>query len=243
MGFLTGSVFSLVIPAMRRWDLQSSRGVDRFIAISKVVAERISRHYGRKSDVIYPPVDVEYFSALDREEGDYVLYLGRLVPYKRPDIALLAARNLDIPIKFVGEGPELTTLREIGYAKADFLGFLERDQLREVLSGARALIFPPEEDFGITPLEATAAGVPVAAYGAGGATETIIEGVTGEFFREQNPASATEALRRVLKLEMDRDACLRHASKFDAERFKREINLYVNESWEKFGSEGQLLPS
>jgi glycosyltransferase involved in cell wall biosynthesis len=179
-------------------------------------------------------VDVEYFASGEKREKDYLIYLGRLVPYKRPDIALLAAKELGLPIKFVGDGPELENLQAIGYDGADFLGFLPREQLLEMLSGARALIFPPEEDFGITPLEGTAAGVPVAAYGVGGATETVREGETGSFFMEQTPESAAAAVRRALEIKVDKDAFVSHAMQFNTERFKREIADYINRAWEDF---------
>ena len=169
--------------------------VDRFVAISKAIAARIKDRYGRDSEIIFPPVDVDSF-APSTEIDDYFLVVSRLAPYKRIDLAVAACTKLGLPLKIIGSGRDSESLRSIAGPTVEFLGRLEDAQVKHHLARCKALIFPGEEDFGIVPVEAQASGRPVVAYGAGGALETVVEGRTGEFFRNSTVDSLMGALSR-----------------------------------------------
>ena len=169
--------------------------VDRFIAISKAIAARIKDRYRRDSEIIYPPVGVDSFTA-STDISDYFLVVSRLAPYKRIDLAVAACTKLGLPLKVVGSGRDSESLRSIAGPTVEFLGQLDDGQVKHHLARCKALIFPGEEDFGIVPVEAQASGRPVVAYGAGGALETIVEGRTGEFFDKPTVDSLTAVLSR-----------------------------------------------
>ncbi len=217
----------------RRWDRDTSKGVGRFVAISRCVADRIRRHYGRESDVIYPPVDCSAFS-VSEDSGDYDLVVSALVPYKRVDLAVLAANRMKRRLVVVGTGPEMGRLKTLAGSTIEFAGWQDDRALARWYSGCRSLWFPGLEDFGITPLEAMASGRPVLAYAAGGALETV-RGLedpepTGVFFKEQTVDALSEA---VGTLERDRAritpaACRARAEAFDLPRFRTEIRAAVD---------------
>ncbi|MCX8029925.1 MAG: glycosyltransferase, partial [Brevinematales bacterium] len=163
---------------MRIWDRVSADRVDYFIANSKNVAKRIWKHYRRDSVVIYPPVRTDYFKISDIDE-EYFLIVSRLVAYKRIDLAIETFNKLKLPLVIIGDGPEKEKLKRIANKNIKFLGRQPDEVVKEYYSKCRALIFPGEEDFGITPVEAQASGRPVIAFGKGGALETVIDGVTG----------------------------------------------------------------
>jgi glycosyltransferase involved in cell wall biosynthesis len=188
------AVLPLLI-ALRRWDRNMAKRVDRFVAISQAVAARIKSRYRRNSEIIYPPVNVDSFAPGPRV-GDYFLVVSRLAPYKRVDLAVAACTKLNVPLKVVGSGRDLQTLTSIAGPTVEFLGQVDDEQVRHYLARCKALIFPGEEDFGIVPVEAQASGRPVVAYGAGGALETVIPGRTGEFFHEPTVESLMEVLKR-----------------------------------------------
>ena len=159
--------FRRVAPRLRRCDraaAQASCGPDVVIANSNFVAERIERCWGREAEVIHPPVDVARFTGVAHEPQDYYLYVGRLVPYKRADLAVSACAALERPLKVIGTGRAFEAVRAVAGPHTQFLGQVSDDELPELLAGARALLFPGEEDFGIVPVEAQAAGLPVIAY-------------------------------------------------------------------------------
>lgn len=230
LGLPARSLLALLAPFLRRWDYRAAQGVDHFIGISQVVQERVRRFYGREAAVIYPPVNTGDFAPAT-EKGDYFLIVSRLVPYKRIDLAVAAFQELGWPLLVVGEGRGRAVLERRAPPNVRFLGRLPRDQVRELLAGCRALIFPGEEDFGIAPVEAQAAGRPVIAYAGGGARETVLEGVSGLFFWEASPQSLTQALLEFSQKEKDFDpaAIRRQALRFDTQVFRERMTAFIAE--------------
>lgn len=165
-------VLPRVMEYLRRWDNESNRGVYEFVGISHAVAGRIRRFYQREADVLYPPVDTERFRPRGAP-GDYYLMVSAFAPYKKVGLAVEAFNRLGRPLKIVGTGQDFERVRRMGKSNIEFLGWQDDAALAELYPGCRAFIFPGEEDFGITPLEAQACGRPVIAYGAGGALETV----------------------------------------------------------------------
>ena len=171
------------IKRLRRWDRETARRPDFFVAISDNVAGRIRECYHRDSTVIYPPVDTDFFPPPDDDaRDDYFLIVSALVPYKRIDLAVEAFRRLGRRLKIIGTGPEMSKLRRIAPSNVELMGWQRNQVVREHYRRARGFIFPGEEDFGITPLEAQACGTPVAAFSKGGALETVIDGKTGNVY-------------------------------------------------------------
>jgi glycosyltransferase involved in cell wall biosynthesis len=237
-GFLEGEdVSPLLRPLLgpllawlRRADLRGAAGPDLFVANSAFVAERIERYYGRGAEVVHPPVDVDHYLGLQRgarvpEDERYYLTFGRVVPYKRVDLAVAACGALGRKLKVAGDGRALEAVRAQAGPAVEFLGKVSDAERDSLLSGARALLFPGEEDFGIVPVEAQAAGLPVIAYGVGGARETVLDGQTGVLFEEQTPASLAAAIERFEGLEpgLDEDAVRAHAARFSRERFRERM--------------------
>jgi len=216
----------LVVHYLRLWDRLASDRVDHFIAISDHVAARIAKFYRREAAVIYPPVDVERFPVIECTR-DYFLVVSRLVPYKRVELAVEAFTKLGLPLKVVGEGPERERLRAMAGPTVEFLGFVPEADLPELISGCLALIFPGEEDFGIVPVEAMAAGRPVIGLARGGFLESAIDGRTAVMFPEATVESLIDAVSRFRPLDFDPAKLSRHASKFSKERFKKEFAEFV----------------
>jgi glycosyltransferase involved in cell wall biosynthesis len=215
----------LLLPLLRRQDRIGAASPDVFVANSRHVAERIERYYGRSSVVVNPPVDVDHFLELSHAPEDYFLVFGRVVPYKRVDLAVAACGRLGRALKVAGGGRALEAVRAEAPAGADirFLGKVSDEERDRLLSGARALLFPGEEDFGIVPVEAQAAGVPVIAYGVGGAGETVLDGRTGVLFAEQGAAGLAAAIERFEGLELDPDLARENARRFGRDRFCAEM--------------------
>ena len=220
---------SLFAGRIRREDFIGSSRPDYFVANSHHVATRIAKYYRRDARVIHPPVDVDKFRSLPRAEGDYYLYLGRLVPYKRADLAIAACRRLGRKLWVVGGGRAQERLRSIAGPETTFLGHLPEEELLRVLAGARALVFPGEEDFGIVPVEAQAAGVPVVAYGAGGVTETVIDGETGVLFEPQTVDALCEAILRFESMSFDEQRLRQHSVQFAPGRFRSEFADFLEQ--------------
>ncbi|HEY4484583.1 MAG TPA: glycosyltransferase [Candidatus Paceibacterota bacterium] len=209
---------------LRIWDQQASKRPDDFIAISEFVKQRIKKYYGRISSVVYPPVDTARFK-ISSEIADYFLMVGRLVPYKRFDLAIKVFNNLGWPLKIVGDGPERRRLQKLADPNADieFLGLVSDYKLPSYYSGARALVFPQEEDFGIVVVEAMASGRPVVAFRGGGSLETIKEGEAGVFFDEQTEESLTAVLREFNPFDFDPQKIKARATLFDKGIFKEKF--------------------
>jgi len=218
------------IRRLRQWDRRTADRVDDFVANSRNVANRIAQFYGRESTIIPPPVDVSRFRPVDPSEvGDYYLALSRLVPYKRIDVAVRAFARLDRPLRIAGSGRSRPDLEAIAADNVRFLGRVPDEDVPGLYARCRAFIFPGEEDLGITPLEAMAAGRPVIAYAAGGALETVVEDETGVFFREQTPEALAEAIREFEAREFDPAAARRQAERFDAAVFKARVRAFVDD--------------
>jgi glycosyltransferase involved in cell wall biosynthesis len=218
-----------ILDYVRNWDLSTVERVDRFVANSAYIAERIRRTYGRDATVIYPPVDVEEF-LLRREKEDFYLAVSRMVPYKRMDLIVEAFGHLpDRRLVVIGDGPEFEKVKSKASGNVELLGCQPPEALRAHMQRCRALIFAAEEDFGITPVEAQACGTPVIAYGRGGVLETVKEGVTGLFFPEQSPEAVVEAVQAFERQETALDpAVIRaNAERFGKERFRREFLEFI----------------
>ncbi|HVR04654.1 MAG TPA: glycosyltransferase, partial [Solirubrobacteraceae bacterium] len=225
IGRATRLALPLLLRRLRRQDVEGARGPDAILANSQHVARRIRQHWGQEAEVVNPPVAVERLLAMPRQEGDYYLVFGRVVPYKRVDLAVGAAMMLDRALKVAGDGRALAALRAAAAAdpRVELLGRVSDEQRDRLLSGARALLFPGEEDFGIVPVEAQAAGLPVIAYGVGGAAETVLDGVTGVLFAEQTAGALAAAIERFEQLAIDTGTVRSNAARFGRERFRVEM--------------------
>lgn len=208
-----------ILAWLRRWDRNTSRRVDRFVAISSHVQERINRFYGRDADIVFPPVETGRLTAGDEMPGDYDLIVSALVPYKRVDLAVNAYTRMNRPLKIVGIGSELGRLRKMAGPSIEFLEWLPDSDVHDLYRKCRMLIFPGEEDFGIVPLEAQACGRPVVAFRKGGALETVVDGQTGVFFEEQTEQSLTDAIERCGMIKWNSEAIRSHAEKFSPQEF------------------------
>ena len=211
-----------VLDRLRRQDVRSAEGVDAFIANSRFVAERIERIYGRPSDVVYPPVDLDLFTP-EPGTGAHYLAGGRLVAYKRIDRAIEAANRAALPLVVFGDGPERGRLEAMAGPTVRFPGRVSHDELRALLRDARGYVFPGIEDFGILPVEAQAAGRPVIALAEGGATETVVDGVTGTLYQDDSVDGLIDAWRRADARSWDPAACRSNAERFSRPRFEREV--------------------
>ena len=220
--FLAG----LVMGALRRWDVRTARSVHRFIAISSAVADRIRTTYGRDSDVVFPPVDVERFAA-GAPLGDYFLVVSRLNSYKRIDLAVGACTLLGVPLIVVGDGPDRAALEGMAGPTVRFTGRLADEEVTRLFEQSRALILPGMEDFGLTPLEANAAGRPVVAFGAGGVLDTVRDGETGVLFRDATVQSLADALLVAGARTWDSAALRAHAGEFAESVFESRFRAAV----------------
>lgn len=229
-GFLTRCGMRLFLPSLRRWDLASSFRVDHFVANSHNVARRIRKHWRRHAAVVPPPVNTSSFTPKSSPGGEHYLCFGRLTAYKRVDLAVRACTMLGKPLVVMGEGEEMDKLKALAGQTVRFLGRVDDSQAATVLANSKALLFPGEEDFGIVPLEAAASGVPVLAYGRGGALETVRDHETGLFFDQQTPEALAAAIGEFEQCEMSFAPALirRHAEKFSEHhfqtRFAREVD-------------------
>jgi len=231
MGRAKQALIQLMVHYLRVWDYAAAQRVDEFIANSQATAHRIRKNYRRDSVVIHPPVAVESFAPRD-DIGDYYLIVSRLAPYKRIDLVVQAFNELRLPLKIVGAGIDLARLQKMASSHVEFLGHVPQNRLADLYARCRALVFPGVEDFGIVPLEANAAGRPVIAYAAAGALETVIDGVTGVFFREQTAASLAQAVRAADVTQFDARALRQHAEQFSQARFKERIANFIEGKWQ-----------
>ncbi|HEX6290506.1 MAG TPA: glycosyltransferase [Herpetosiphonaceae bacterium] len=221
IGGCASQALSLLLTYLRTWDVVSSQRVDAFIANSREVAGRIQRYYRRSAAVIPPPVDLAPYVAAEPE--DFYLTGGRFVPYKRIDLVVQACTALKLPLVVFGSGRDQPKLEALAGPNVRFVGRVSDAELQDLYRRCRAYITAGDEDAGIQPVEAMAAGRPVIAYAAGGVRETVIEGVTGCFFYEQTAAALAVALAQSRTLRFDALTIRRHAEQFSRERFKARI--------------------
>lgn len=231
-GVLTNAAIRIMMHYIRIWDRSAANRVDHFIANSKTTAMRIKKFYGRESKVIYPPVEIREMQATTaKPDKEYFLIVSQLTPYKRIDIAIDAFNKLELPLTIIGEGPDRAHLKRMAGKTIQFLGWQSDEAVRESFQNCTAFIFPGEDDFGIAPVEAMGYGKPVLAYRRGGAMETILQGITGEFFDDLAAESLADGIRR-LRLNLNNYSPLvirKRAEKFSQERFERAIKEYVIE--------------
>lgn len=211
---------------MRRWDLSASGRVDAYIAISQLSRERIKRYYGRDAPVIYPPVETDRFTI--GQPGDRLLVVSELVSHKRVNVALEAARRMRAPIQVVGSGPDYATLSE-AYPEAEFLGRVGDDDLANLYAGARAVIVPSKEEFGITAVEAQASGRPVIAAAAGGTLETVLDGQTGWLAILDDVESFAQAIESIDDLDFEPSLARVNADRFSVNAFQERLSNCVQE--------------
>lgn len=223
------------------WDREAAQRPTRFVANSRNVAERIRSFYGRDSDVLHCPVDLDRFT-VGPGRGDYFIAASRLLPYKRIDLAIRAAAIANVPLLVAGSGPAESSLRQLARGSTTtMLGFVSDARLNELVGNARAAIVPGEEDFGLVPLEAAAAGRPTIAYRRGGALETIVEGETGVFFDDATPESLAAALRDFDPSRYDRQRLRAHAEQFSPAQFIDKLRSIVERVYqENRPSHGEL---
>lgn len=242
-GFVTRQAMPSLARKMRTWDVLTAARPDRIVANSHHVASRIEKYWRRQAEVIHPPVSVGLFQPVPaRERGGFYLWLGELAAYKRPDLAIEAFNRLDRPLFVIGgPGKAEARLARMAGDNIRFLGRIDDRRLRRYLACCRALIFPGEEDFGIVPVEAMAAGRPVIAYGRGGALDTVIDGETGLLFKEHSVEALVDAVERfeASGLETRNPAGLvRHAARFDEPVFRRKMTRLLFE----MGALGEGVP-
>ena len=233
LGPLARFVLPPLIHWLRLWDVASSARVDRFVAISRVVQARIHKHYRRESEIIYPPVDTDRVRPNHQPPEDFFLVVSRLIPYKRIDLAVEAFNKLGLPLVIVGDGRDRPALEAKARPNVRFLGRQPDEVVRDLLARCRAFIFPGEEDFGIAPVEAQAAGRPVIAYAGGGALDTVVDGVTGLLFREKSPEALAEVVDAFDPAAFDPVAIRHHAERFSTATFRRRLLAYVEQSLDR----------
>jgi len=217
------------ITYLRIWDKEAACRVDEFVAISNFVRERIKKYYERDARVIYPPVCTAKYQ-ISEKIGNYFLMVGRLVSYKRFDLAVKVFNAIKKPLKIVGDGPERRRLEKLARRNIEFLGLVSDYRMPEIYSRAQAIIFPQVEDFGLVPLEAMASGRPVIAFREGGALETVMDGKTGIFFDEQTEISLAQAIGKYYQTDWDPKIIREHALRFDKEIFKKRITELLTQA-------------
>lgn len=236
---MKGSIAKYFLHKIRAWDANTAHRPDYYIANSKHIARRIKKIYNKESVVIYPPVDTALFTPSEKKD-DYFITASRMVPYKKIDLIVEALAGTQHRLLVVGDGPEMTKIKSKSSANIEFLGYVPREQMKDLFGRAKAFIFAAEEDFGIVPIEAQACGLPVIAYGRGGTLETVIGDATfsgrveshhtGIFFNQQTPRSLIDAVNLFEKNSDKFDSAIirAHAEKFSRETFETSIKFHVD---------------
>ena len=223
-----------VLHLMRIWDRSAAERADFYVANSRNTARKIKKFYGRESEVIYPPVDFTKFNKMKNppsvSEKDYYLIVSRLSPYKKIDIAIAAFNKMGLPLVIVGEGSDRKRLENLAKENIKLLGFQDEEHLAAYYHGAKAVIFPGEDDFGITIVEAMSFGKPVLAFGRGGALETVMPGKTGELFESAVPEILADGVRRMSRNmdKYDAEEIKTFAEKLSRENFERSFKQFVD---------------
>jgi glycosyltransferase involved in cell wall biosynthesis len=232
---LKAGLTHLILHYLRLWDVASANRVDHFIANSRFVAQRIRKTYRRPAQVIYPPVAVDRFLP-DCQRDDFYFVLSRFVPYKRVGLIVAAFNQLGLPLVVVGDGAERDTLQAMAKPNITILSHQPEAAIVDLMQRCKAFVFAAAEDFGISLVEAQAAGAPVIAYGKGGAAETVIPGVTGLLFREQTVESLIDAIKafEAGHLRVEPGKLRYHAEKFAPERFRRQLSECIDRRWTEF---------
>lgn len=228
MGGLMRAAFGYFLKGLREWDQVAADRPDLYLANSVNVQRRIEKYFRQKSEVLYPPVEVSRFSAVKANE-DYFLIVSTLAAYKRIDLAVKLFNRIGKRLVIIGEGAEREKLETMAKENIEFLGFKDDKVVKEYLENCRAFIFPGEEDFGISPVEAMACGKPVLAYGKGGLLESVVEGETGEFFYEPTVEAMEDGLGRLIANERHYKAkrIRERASIFSEEVFRENLKKFV----------------
>lgn len=220
-----------VMAALARWDRATAGRAHRYLAISQYVARRIALYYNRRSTIVHPPVETEFYTPGPANGGPPAfLVVSALVPYKRVELAIAAARRAGVRLTIVGDGPERPKLEPLAGDDVRFLGWRSNEEIRELYRSSIATILPGEEDFGIVPIEAQACGRPAVAVGRGGALDTIIDGETGVLVDECSADALAEGLRRAAATPWNADRIRAHAERFSRARFVREMTAVVEET-------------
>ncbi len=233
---LIKQILQLTLTRLRQWDRLAADRVDEFIANSQTVARRITKYYRRPSTIIHPPVEVSQF-AVSSAPGTYYLTGGRLVAYKRFDLVIRAFNKLGLPLKVFGDGPVEGALKGMAKDTIEFVGRVSDKERGNLFSNCLAFINMQEEDFGITVLEAQAAGRPVIALAAGGALESIIPNRTGLFVADQDWESLADTVIRFKPEQFDPRAIRAHAQMFDIPIFQERIRTFIDDAWQRFSQE------
>ena len=230
-----GGLTRLVLHYLRLWDSTSANRVDRFVANSSFIAKRIWRAYRRPSTVVYPPVDMSRFD-WQQPRGDFYLTVSRFVPYKRLDLTVAAFNQLGLPLVVIGDGPDWERIKATAGQNIRFLGKQPDVVVTDYMQRCKGFVFPAEEDFGITPVEAQAAGAPVIAFGRGGVTETVLHGKTGVLFSEQTVDSLVQAVKsfETGMYELKQNDLRQQAEKFSIERFQTQFRSCVEQTHTAF---------
>ncbi|MCP4358995.1 MAG: glycosyltransferase family 4 protein [Chloroflexi bacterium] len=217
---------------LRVWDRLAADRVDHFIAISQEVRRRIGKVYRREATIIYPPVDVNRFAPANQVD-DYFLIVGRLVPYRRIDLLIESFNKMQRPLLIAGHGRDRERLESLAGPTIQFLGYVPDEDLPDLYARCRAFMFPGEEDFGIAPIQAMAAGRPVIAYAAGGALDTVISGQTGILFNEQTGVGIMQAVDEFEEMKVNTAIIRQHAEKFDIAIFQEQMTNFIHQKMDE----------
>ena len=227
VGRVRSRMYAMAMRRLARWDAATAGRVNHYVANSNHVATRIRRYYRREAEVVYPPVDTDFFVPDGSSPGSYFMVVSALVPYKRVDVAVVACEQAGVPLVIVGDGPEAARLRSQAGPTVTFKHHCTRDELRDLYRGARGFLLPGEEDFGIAPVEAQACGRPVIALARGGARETVEDGVTGQLVPDEGPEAFADAIRHLDDGAFDPRRLHVAASRFSRDRFHAAMRTAI----------------
>lgn len=217
-----------LISYLRFYDRITAQRPDKIIAISTEVQDRIKRYYGRESDIVFPPVDIEKFRVSKVSSKKFYLAVGRLVPYKKFDLLVETFNQLGRKLMIIGTGNEENKLKRLANKNINFVKEISDGELTNYYRNAKALIFPQVEDFGLVPIEAQACGTPVIAFKGGGALDTVVDGVTGIFFTKQTSESLIEAIEKFDTMVFSSKKCIENSKKFSSAIFRDKLNKLIN---------------